>query len=106
MCIDCTIVIREASPSNLWKQRSTSKHSTRFGESYERGGGQIVEAKVIKDTTRKPHSQLTWAQRGSPRQNKQPGRWHGTNLGFLHICHSCVACSFYETPNSGIGDCL
>ena len=50
------IVIREASPSNRWKQmqRPTAKHSAELGESCGREGGKNVGARGVKDTIRKP----------------------------------------------------
>lgn len=33
--------------------------------------------------------------------NCHPGSLHGSNLGPLHICYSCIVCCSYGTPNSG-----
>ena len=47
--------------------------------------------------------QLSRAHGGSQRLKQQPHSLHGSVLGPLHVCYSCVAWCFCETPNSGIG---
>lgn len=37
------------------------------------------------------------------RLNQQPGGLHGTDLGLLHVCYSCVAGSSYGIPTVGAG---
>ena len=45
--------------------------------------------------------QLTWAHRSSQIPDPQPGGLHGTDLGLLHMCDSCVVGSICGTPNNG-----
>lgn len=45
-------------------------------------------ARTPQETTQ---SQLNWGHGASQRLDHMPGSLHGTDLGSIHICYSCVA---------------
>lgn len=55
---------------------------------------------VSMEQQENPQNQLTWAHRHLQRVYGHPGSLHGSDLGLLHICYSCVTCCSCETFNS------
>lgn len=53
-----------------------------------------------------PQQTLSWAHRVSHSLNWQPQSLHGTDLGALHICYSCIVWSSCGNPSCGILGCL
>lgn len=73
-------------------QRSTAKHQAELRESHQREEG-LLEPERSRTSQGDLQKQLTGAHWGSRSLNRQAGILHGTNLGPLHICDSCVSWS-------------
>lgn len=55
-------------------ETDAENHSAKWNE-----GGRAVRARGVKDNTRKPQNQLTWAHRSSLSLNEEAGSLHGTD---------------------------
>jgi hypothetical protein len=68
-------------------------HSQALGKAQgilQKRTGRILGVRGVKDSTRTP-TESTRAHKGSQRLNQQPGSLHGTGLGLLRVCYSCLA---------------